>query len=509
LTTAHTIHRLRRSLAPGFAAVALACSLHAEETNAWPFKVEQHGATPAESSWTAAGPFLFDQPAREPGRISGFRPFYVKRTDADGATVETTVLYPLFYYRNYSDTYEWSVFKLLNRSGRAPAADAASAGTYQTFDVWPFYFSRDNGNPATSYRALLPIYGTVKERLGYDRLSWVALPFYGQAEQKGWTTTATPWPFIRTTTGSETGFAFWPLFGWRDRPGEFHREYYLWPLVWNNTTQPDADAPAGTPASREIGVLPFYTRSSRADAVSENFLWPFFGDSDRAAPNRYHETRWFWPFFVQGHGTDANGMTRDTNRWGPFYTHSNIKGVDKTWIAWPLWRQAHWTDGNIAQTKTQFLWLLYWSQEQRSLTNPAAASAVKTHMWPLLSAWDNGAGRRQFQLFSPIDPLFTDNPRMKAAWSPLFAIYRYEQTTPGDQRTSVLWNAVTWEKHTTDGQSAFHLGPLLGIESDRGKDRVSLFGGLLGAKRTAADGRWRVFWLDFPQNSATPSPAPR
>ena len=32
-------------------------------------------------------------------------------------------------------------------------------------DVWPFYFSKETGDPATTYHALLPVAGTIKQQM--------------------------------------------------------------------------------------------------------------------------------------------------------------------------------------------------------------------------------------------------------------------------------------------------------------------------------------------------------
>ncbi len=190
--------------------------------------------------------------------------------------------------------------------------------------------------------------------MGYDKIGWDLFPLYAKTEKGGATTTYTPWPILRITKGTESGFAIWPLFGHDERPGVYSRKYFLWPLTWNNTLQPADDKPPGTPAKRQVGVLPFYTGEWSADGVNENYLWPFFSYTDRVAPTRYHETRYFWPFLVQGRG-DAKYV----NRTGPFYTHSIRKGVDKTWVLWPLWRRMAWTESGVAQTKTQFFYFLY------------------------------------------------------------------------------------------------------------------------------------------------------
>lgn len=477
----------------GLIAVLCRC-LGAEEQNFWPVKVSQLDDWGRTESWQGAGPFLFLKPTAEAGQVSGFRPFFVKWTDAAHHTRKATSLYPLFDYRTDAETfYSWSIFQLINFSGPYGHAKPGRnlTGEPVGFDVWPFYFSRNTGDPRTSYHAVFPIAGTIKNRFGYDRISWFLFPFTAEFEKRNATTTTVPWPIIRVTRGAEQGFAIWPLFGWRERPDVFANHYVLWPLIWNNTRFPNEDAPAGTPPFHQVGFLPFYTRDQGPGLINENFVWPFFGYTDRSGPVKYHETRYLWPFFVQGRGADHY-----VNRWGPFYTHSVVKGVDKRWVMWPIFREANWTDdGIVAQRKTQVFYFLYWSLDQRSARNPNVAPAHKTHLWPLYSDWDNGAGRRQFQFLSPFEVFFPTNEKWRETWTPFFTLYRYDQRAPDSQRHDVLWGLVTWRREPD--RREFHLGPLLSVESRTGRGRVAIGNGLLGFRRDAAQ-RWRFFWFDFP-----------
>jgi hypothetical protein len=481
---------------------ALFARAGAEERNLWPVRVAQQDVAGHVISWESAGPLIFKKPGPDNDTVSGVRPFFVRNEDVNGLTTVATVLYPLFIYRADSDTYQWTFFNLINKGGPKHGVPVYRADQTEAFDLWIFWFSRQTGSPETSYRALFPIAGTIKSRFGFDQLSWVIWPLYLRSESKGAVTTSTPWPFIRTTQGAEQGFALWPLFGWRNRPERFHKTFYLWPLGWNNTLQPPEDAAPGTSPLRQVGAIPFYTRDQRDGYINENYVWPFFGYTDRTRPNRYHETRYLWPFLVQGRGDD-----RWVNRWAPFYTHSVIKGMDKTWIMWPLLRRATWTEAGVEQTKTQFVYAFYWSLEQRSLTNPKAAPADRTHLWPLYSKWDNGAGRRQFQLFSPFDVFFPNNEHVRETWTPLFAIYRSDQRAPDDRRWSALWRAVTWRQEY--GEKEFHLGPLLSISTRPDQRRVAVGNGLFGWKRDPGDKSWHAFWFDFPSKPRTLSPETR
>ncbi len=476
------------------------------EHNGWPVLVTHADTAGRTESWNSVGPLLFSKPGPDGGRQSGLRPLWVQMRNDRGDFRSTLFLYPVFRYSTDLETYQWSVLNLINRTGRRAGAPARQSDLeiYRGFDIWPFWFSRDTGDAASSYRALFPVVGTIKHRLGFDRLTWVLWPLYFQYVKRDAVTTSTPWPFIRTVHGAAHGFALWPLFGWQERPGVSRQEFYLWPFGYNNTTQPAAEAPAGTPPTREYAALPFYAHASGPGYRGETYLWPFFGYTDRTAPKVYHESRYLWPLLVQGRGDDHY-----VNRWGPFYTHSIIHGYDKTWIVWPVFKELKWTSEGVAETKQQVLYFLYWSRVQRSPTNPKLPAASITHVWPFVSIWDNGAGRRQWQAPSPLEVFFPGNEKVRAAWSPIFSLVRRDQQAPGEVRTSILWDAITWERHEAEQHREFHLGPLFSVESHRDENRIAIGNGLVGFRRTPARG-WRLFWLDFrskPVNVSVP-PAP-
>jgi hypothetical protein len=478
----------------GCAAALFVARARGGEQNDWPGPVTRTDAAGRLESRNILGPLIFQEPSPEGGRVAGFRPFYVRRVNSKGELEETTVLYPIFYYRTYADMYQWSVFDLINRYGKTEGTGAG--GEPRTFDIWPFYFSSDTGDPATSSQAVFPIGGRIEGRFGYGRISWTLFPLYAQIQRNNATSTYAPWPVVRIAGGFEKGFAVWPLYGRFEKPGVSDREYFLWPLAWNNTIQAAPEMAPGTAPTHQFGVFPFYTVERSSSLVNETYLWPFFGHTERTSPDNYHETRYFWPFLVWGRGD-----SRQVDRWGPFYTHSVAKGLDKTWYLWPLLRRTSWADGRIAQERYQFIYFLFWNQQQRDLLRPQAPPAQKTYLWPIVSTWDDGAGRRQVQVLSPFEGIFADNPRVREAWSPIFALWRYDQRAPGETRASLFWNAITWAKSESQGRSEFHLGPLVTAEASLAAKRVAIAGGLLGFEHKSDGPGWRLFCLEFRSGS--------
>lgn len=475
------------------AALVAAVPLCADEQNTWPLAVRQTRPDGTLESGQYVGPLFFTR-STPAGELQGFRPLLLQARAGDKES--NYFLYPLFTWEKQPGFSSFSFFQLINRRLTADPAQPE----VRNFDVWPFYFSKETGDPATTYHAFMPVAGTIKQRFGKDRLTWYAFPLYFNTDKAGLEITSAPWPFLRVIDGAgHHGFEFWPLFGHRARADDYDKRFWVWPLFYRQATNLGEPQP-----TIRIGALPFYTRDTGPGFVSENYVWPFFGYTHRTGPVRYDERRYLWPFFVQGRGEQ-----RHVNRWAPFYTHSNYKGHDKTWVAWPLFRHAAWQDEGIAQEKNQVLYFLYWSQTQRSLTNPAAAPAHKTHFWPLLSVWDNGAGRRQVQFLSPLEVFFPTNDPIRQLYTPLFALYRYDRQGDTASRHSLLWNAITYRRSATERE--FHLGPLFSVDSGVATRRIALLRGVLGWQRRPGEARGRFFLFDFnrkPASNSTAIPSP-
>ena len=434
------------------------------ERNAWPFRVDLvDDASDRIVEVDAAGPLYTRKHTPEGGTSEAWRPFLLKTTE--GTAEATYFLYPLFTWRHDAGYSRFSFFNLVNDKQVGPEAGGGAAD--HGFDVWPFYFSRETGDPATSYHAFFPIAGTVRHRFNKEELNWFIFPLYFHTKVAGKEITSAPWPFVRVIRGAgHHGFELWPLFGSRERAGDYRSSFWLWPFGYREETNRSAPEP-----DVRVGALPFYARESGPGYRSETYAWPFFGYAHRWEPVKYDERRYFWPFLVQGRGDN-----RYVNRWAPVYTHSVVKGTDKTWVLWPLAREMHWNDRGIDQDKFQLFYFVYWSLEQTDPAHPGRAPASKRHLWPLYSAWDNGAGRRQFQLFSPLEVFFPHNDPVRELYTPLFALYRSDQRAPGDVSRSFLWHLVSWR--TSPEVREFHLGPL-------------------GWRREAGAGHGRFFLFDF------------
>ena len=454
----------------------------AADENLWPVSVTRESASGAVSRTDAAGPLLFDytQPDR---REWGLRPLFLHRTYTASDRTQDYLLFPFFYRTSQGGDTRWSFFSLVNSDRRTGTTDEPA--DWRGFDVWPFYFSRSTGKPETSYRALLPLHGTIKHRFGDDRIDFTLFPLYSRWQKGERVETDLVWPFYREIHGGgEEGWALWPLYGERQKTGDrpARSSFVLWPF-W---LERDRAVDGGTDTLR--ASFPFFS-TRRAPGLRDDSIL-FFGTTHQTAPVAYDETRYLWPLFVHGRGGDG----RIKNRWAPFYTHA-VKpgGADKTWMLWPLFREENWTDAGLAQSKTQFLYFVYWHLDQRDPLRPAAPHARKTHLWPLFSAWDNGAGRRQVQALSPFEVFYQHDNEVRQLWSPLFALYRFDRRSPESVRTGFLFDCVTYRREAAAWD--IDLGPLCRLSRDAGRTRFSILPALFARRQPVS------------ANASAPAPA--
>lgn len=472
--------------ATGFIAVAVD-AVQPEETNLWPFLVERPADEEQVSRWTSLGPLLFGSESASGEWLHGFRPFY-HHFEGEDQSEATSLLYPFWYQEIESspDRHLWTLFNLINSDSGSRQSDR--------FSVWPFYFSRDTGEESSSYRALFPFYGNIESRFGQDRLHWFLFPLFARYQNDQQITTATPWPFVKTISGDgHHGLEFWPLIGQREETGKSLRQFWLWPLGYRSSQNLDTDTP-----SHQSGLLPLYAQQSSPGFESKTFLWPFFGYAYRTSPERYHAKHFLWPFWVQG-----RGETRRVNRWAPFFSNSRSAHQEKTSVMWPLWREHTWNSNHLQHQRRQLLYFVFHEEVQSSLQSPDAEPAVKRHLWPIFSHWNNGAGRVQVQALSPIDVFFPHNEHMRKLWSPLFALYRFDQTAPGEIRHAWLWDAVTFASSAESSRREFHLGPLFDYTKTPEGQRWGFMAGLLSIQKDSERGLTASSRLKFLKRDAS------
>ncbi len=103
---------------------------------------------------------------------------------------------------------------------------------------------------------------------------------------------------------------------------------------------------------------------------------------------------------------------------------------------------------------------------------------------------------------------FPQNDIIRITYSPLFALYRYEELPSGESRHSFLWNAVTLAKNSATGSRHFHVGPVASFDKHPDSGRFALLCGVLGLRRLPGQKYWRPFLFDFSNRAEKPASQP-
>ena len=462
--------RFKRVLSSGILACVLAggCGLFlgatagpepTEEKWVPPFYLEDRNAQTGELERVSMFGPLMEQSFVEPRTWAAFRPFSINIQDESKNQREGHFLYPFYNDYEKPNNRRWDIAGVIRYSQTRSPDPKGTPITH--FSIFPIYHYKNTGDPNTSYRGLFPVAGSSKGFMGYKEISWWWFPLYARFDRWGESRVCMPWPFIQWMEGEGcSGGALWPLMGQFKREGRYNRQYMLWPLIYDYKEH--LDRPNIT---NKQGFLPFYSMVDSENVESRTWIWPFFGYTHQTNPF-YNESRYFWPFFVQG-----RGAVDYVNRWAPFYTHSIHRGKSKKWVMWPFLRTRSWDEKGVHIEEGQVFFFLIWAQKQWSLANPSAPPAERSLVWPFISYWDNGAGRKQMQVVNPLEVFFLGNEIVRKVYTPLFALYRYDQIEPGHVKQTLLFNTIVWEKKPEVSRLA--LGPIVEFRSGKTEEETS------------------------------------
>lgn len=458
--------------------------------NNWPFflKVEDEQGVPVRYESFAR---IYEKSEQGGETVTALRPFWVKFEDEAAESTHSFWLPPLVSYYEDPKGDSFQFFSFIQRERTQVGEDGTEARRSMVFPIW--FHSESPGNPEGSHTGLFPLAGSVNDFFFFGRVRWFLFPLYASFERGVEKKQYAPWPIVQSQTSSDGlsgGGGVWPLYTHFYREGDdssaYQKHFFLWPLIFHVKDEMDREQPR----IRE-GVLPFYSRESSSHSKELNVLWPFFGHGYDEEPEYYEETRYFWPLFVQGRGDEDY-----LNRWAPFYSYSNYGGTEKWWYLWPLVRIRQSEDKGMLVRRSQLLYLLYWNETQWEARSDNARTASKTHVWPLYSGYDNGAGLKQAQILSPLNVFYPNSKSVRALYSPMFALFRYQHDENSNHTVqTALFNMVSEE--TRGDRTRFSIGPLFEHETAPGEAKTQLLRGLLGISEKNDKKSFQLLWFHF------------
>ncbi|WP_372846045.1 hypothetical protein [Pontiella sp.] len=268
-------------------------------------------------------------------------------------------LWPLYAKSQVNDvestTWLWPLFSKTHGEGvdRFRALPFYSTSTLEGEFVkksylWPLVntveYTNDR-NPGGGF-IIVPVYGRVKTERADNY--WLVAPFFRyMSSDNQWIVNA-PWPFIQLADGEMHKRIFWPFYG-KKRYGTLTKQYWLWPLLWNDT----AEYPHyNRHRKRAVPFVHYHadvvTRPTpefeTGDVVSRYWkIWPLMSWERNLDRSRFR-TLDLWPL------RNTPGIERNWAPWWTLYRRMEVEGEIGHHLLWGLYRQT--------QDDEQFEWSL-------------------------------------------------------------------------------------------------------------------------------------------------------
>ncbi|MBI3879549.1 MAG: hypothetical protein HY301_05735 [Verrucomicrobia bacterium] len=473
-----------------FAAVSCAgfnCGVHAEGIEAGPL-FHEFGLTLETGRGTEAlGPLFYEKDA---GAIHqwGIPPLMSGWRDLEADAMEFDLLYPLFTVDRFGAERRWQFFQLLSISD---GQNQEQTGP-KRFTVFPFYFQQRSADPSLNYTAVIPFYGTIRNRLFRDEVRFVLMPLYVQSRKGDVVTDNYLYPFFHLRRGNAlSGWQFWPLYGEEHRAvttrtnvieeleivGGHDKYFALWFLFMKETSGIGTDNP-----DHRLASLPLFSlqRSTARDATT--VLWPFFTFIDDRAEH-YREWQVPWPFFVIAK-SDGGGENRHGWRLWPFYSDMRSRTLRRNYLLWPLYVANSVDSPPFQRERVKIAEYLYSDLTEKNTTTGAVRR--RTDVWPLFTAQRDLEGNERFQMLALLEPVLPTSKSIERNWSPVWSLWRSEKNAKtGAASQSLLWNLYRADA-TPDSRKCSLLFGLFQYQSDRDGQRWRLFYVPLGKSRGPA-----------------------
>ena len=403
------------------------------------------------------------------------RPLFYRGVDDEGLS-ETDVLYPVFGYKSDGDSGSFHIFRLLSYNFGENESDTDDRSYLFPF---LFYGEEEQGK----YWAFFPIYGTLYNWFGRDRISFTLFPLYSRTERKSTRIDNVLWPFFARISGeNESGFKAWPIYGRSQKEGVYRKRFFLWPIFFSESLRLNTDNPQEVRAA-----WPFYISKDSPKRSSRTILWPFFSKVE----NREKEyVTWNapWPLVRVTKGDKYHGL-----KILPFYSDETMDVKRERWYLWPIYKIEEMNSELIMRRRDRVLFFLY--SDVREVKYETGDALRRIDFWPFFG-YKNVNGVSHLHVLSLIEPFFPNNQSIERLWSPLWRIYQQKWDQQGNRVVSLLWN-LYWSERQGD-RLAWEFFPVVEYRKDSQLESdVSFLKGLVRYRKGRDGKQLNLFYLPW------------
>lgn len=426
------------------------------------------------------GPFYERVSTAAGSERTSYRPFlYTKITAAGGNAVHREVVWPVYSSNRRDESLSWRFLTCFGAD-----YDTTDPEAYSRIWAFPFWFQGQT-KTGEDYAALFPVYGTIRN-MYWDRIFFAPFPIWVEYDRAGNHSWSFLWPIVSRTTGENAnGFKVFPIYGQMEHIGDANSRFILWPFwtsgVYTNRNPgsswmlfPVAGRVDRASESTWMVVPPFFTfshgRGKMDDYRKINCPWPLV----RIVDTKNLHKRYFMPF------------------WGRQY--DNAGKFDSRWVMWPFYHSRYAVRAGRRERIRSVFPVYHRAETQKDGDKDGVfETELETYMrfWPLYSHRTDPANS-----YIRIPDLSFS----KRIWAldrnflSMFTLYTCGATeNPRRVDHEALWGL--FRRGYGDAYRAFRIWPFYDSNTDAGKCKWSVFGGLIGRSAESGESHWRYLWF--------------
>ncbi len=438
------------------------------------------------------------------------RPFYLVNEGSDGNRFYASLMPFVYWAYETPRRYEW-----LSLFGLAHSVDYRHANAVRDYDLlaFPFLYYGDSPEERDRYLLVWPFGGTVKGKLGQDRITAYLfpgfllfflyppafpptllttailiasfMPAYVDYESRDYRAWGVFWPLVqRGRSETRDDIRVLPFYAHNYKRGSW--DGYNWLLLFNYER-----VFMKNDEQRTFFFVPFYGRrwSLSGRFGSSTLLWPFFSWGYSAKSGSF-ELNFPWPL-VQIQDSMNPRITKRI--FFPLYGSYRYEDRESMFIT-PLYFSMHTRTRNFESAYyVNMLIIWYFTREYRAEASPVYGRSWRFFkIWPLFQYERDDRGNMSFNALSLLP--FRDPEGYERLYQPFWTLFEYRRLQDGEKRLGMLLRLY----YQRWGDTFLHVKvPFLftyGSENDR-MTELSFLLSMFSYESDDDGRRVRLFWI--------------
>ncbi len=455
---------------------------------------------------------FYESEKSDKGSIKVIRPFYLANVPSDGKAFYASLMPIVWWAYETPRSYEWQ-----SLIGFIHSVDYTHRDGVRDYDfgLFPFLFFGTSPDERDRYCMIWPFGGTIKGKLGQDRITAYLfpgvmlfflfpptfppalittavliasfIPLYVEYQSRDYHAWGILWPLVqRGISESRDDFRLLPFYAHNYKRGAYDNYSFLLLINYSTVFMKHDE-------QHTFFFLPFYGRrwNTSGRAEGSTLLWPFFSWGFNQRTGSF-ELNFPWPL-VQIQDSESPRIHKRI--FFPFYGRYRYEERESLFVT-PLYFSLK-TETKNFRSEYHITSLIFWyfTREYKDRPSPRYGSRWKyIKLWPLFQYEEDDRGTVSFTTLSLLP--WRDPDGYERLYQPFWTLFEYRRLQDGERRMGLLLRL--YYQRWNDNFFFMKIPLLLSYGSEHGRvSELSFFLSMFSYERGDGGTRFRVFWIPF------------